>query len=382
MFKKEKQPIEFLKEPSDYSDSLPQDCKLLKINFNTMNLQLSGGSRVILELACRLSKRGHEVTINAIGKKDDAKWFGNHEDVKINFAFPSKITRLIFQKLLGQSFLDVQGRLLDKMVAKADCEINIATFCLTALPTFESKKGCGFYLVQNYEPLFFDDPVFIARAEKSYELPLTKLCVSKWLQQKIGGIHIGNGVNIKIFNPKNSFEEKEPNSVVYLYRNIPWKGDLLAMETLTKLYSLNQKISIHLVVRKNSKLNADFPYILHEDLSDEELAKLYSKVCVLLFTSNFEGYGLPPLEAFACGTNVVSTDFIGNGFLVNDKNCFLAKEPADLANAILNLITNKAVAKCQLVKAQLTVKEHDFDLMVEKMLKAFNSCRSKQNVID
>lgn len=348
----------------------------LKINFNTLSLELSGGTRVILELATRLSLKGHEVTINAIGKHDDAQWFGDVSNLKINFAFPSKMTRLLHQKIFSHSFLDVQSKLLSKMVANSDCDINIATHCLTALPTLESKKGYGFYLVQNYEPLFFNDPILTAKAENSYELPLTKLCVSHWLQQKVGGIYIGNGINTQIFCPRNAFEEKEPNSVLYLYRDIPWKGDALAIKTLFQLYRLNPNVTIHIASRRSKKTKADFPHMLHTGLSDEKLSKLYSQVRVLLFASNFEGYGLPPLEAFACGTNVVSTDFIGNEYLINGENCFLANEPTDLADKLLKLMIDDSLAKSQLEQASQTVKAHDFDNVVEKMLPSFFSSRS------
>jgi glycosyltransferase involved in cell wall biosynthesis len=41
---------------------------------------------------------------------------------------------------------------------------------------------------------------------------------------------------------------------------------------------------------------------------DEELAVLYSHAGVFLFPSLYEGFGLPPLEAMACGAPVVSSD--------------------------------------------------------------------------
>jgi glycosyltransferase involved in cell wall biosynthesis len=41
-------------------------------------------------------------------------------------------------------------------------------------------------------------------------------------------------------------------------------------------------------------------------LTDEELAALYSAADVLVFPSEDEGYGLPPVEALACGTPVVA----------------------------------------------------------------------------
>ncbi|MFB3890346.1 MAG: glycosyltransferase family 4 protein, partial [Candidatus Bathyarchaeia archaeon] len=315
------------------------------------------------------------VNVNAIGREGDTRWFGNLQGVNLHFAFPSKTTRLLQQKVLKRSFRDVQTELLGEMVHDADCDVNVATYCLTAFPTFESGKGSMFYLVQNYEPLFFADPAFTARAEKSYNLPLTKLCVSRWLQRKVGGIYIGNGVNTQIFHAHNTFEDKEPDSVLYLHRGIAWKGDTLAMETLQQVHRSNPKAKIHIAARAGADVKADFSHELHSDPTDKELAELYSRVRVLLFTSNFEGYGLPPLEALACGTNVVSTNFYGNEYLIHEQNCLLANEFPDLARAIAKLMKDDATAQAQLRKGARTVDWHDFEAVTDRVLDAFNAHR-------
>jgi glycosyltransferase involved in cell wall biosynthesis len=43
-------------------------------------------------------------------------------------------------------------------------------------------------------------------------------------------------------------------------------------------------------------------------LSDDELAAIYSGAHALVFPSEDEGFGLPPVEALACGTPVVACD--------------------------------------------------------------------------
>ncbi len=62
------------------------------------------------------------------------------------------------------------------------------------------------------------------------------------------------------------------------------------------------------------------------EVSDEDLVLLYNAAQIFLFPSLYEGFGLPPLEAMACGTPVISSntsslpEVLGDAALLIDPN--------------------------------------------------------------
>jgi glycosyltransferase involved in cell wall biosynthesis len=77
-------------------------------------------------------------------------------------------------------------------------------------------------------------------------------------------------------------------------------------------------------------------------VGDDDLVRLYQQATALVFPSRFEGFGLPPLEAMACGTPVVTSTGGAIPEVVGD--AALLVQPRDvqqLANAIGRVMTNE-----------------------------------------
>ncbi|EFK09241.1 glycosyltransferase, group 1 family protein [delta proteobacterium NaphS2] len=75
-------------------------------------------------------------------------------------------------------------------------------------------------------------------------------------------------------------------------------------------------------------------------VDDTDLARLYSGAIALIFPSRYEGFGLPVLEAMACGCPVVTTREASMPEVAGDAATYM-KDPDD-ANGLANILTELA----------------------------------------
>ena len=78
-------------------------------------------------------------------------------------------------------------------------------------------------------------------------------------------------------------------------------------------------------------------------VSDDDLPALFSGATALIYPSLYEGFGLPPLEAMACGTPVIATGAPAMSEVLADAAMFVPRrDPAAIASAAATLLELRA----------------------------------------
>lgn len=355
----------------------------MKINYTMFGTGLTGGVRVLLEIANRLIERGHEVTITSLGSENDHKWFPlKATTIYVKRSKCVSGIRYISRRYLNSEWLNSYPQAEIKKLAEFipdDIDINVATLCFTAYSVFISEKGIPFYHMQHYEPLFFDDQFLKKLAEGTYYLPLNKIANSIWLRNVMKekyGIEppiVNPGIDHNVFYPREVEKEDGKLRVVAFGRQARWKGfpELLkAMEIVMK-----QRKDVELIVYGVKKPNypSNVRYTFIERPSDDELAKLYSSADVVVLASWYESFPLPPIEAMACGAPVVTTRYGTEDYAFHEKNALVVppKDPKALADAILRLLGDEDLREQFRKEGPKTAKQFTWDKTVDKVEKLF-----------
>lgn len=110
-------------------------------------------------------------------------------------------------------------------------------------------------------------------------------------------------------------------------------------------------------------------------VSDEELAALYKNAEAFIFPSLFEGFGLPGLEAMACGTPVLASDIPVFREIYSDAAIYFnPKDVDDIVDKINNVIHLNALKRRSIInKGQKRAKMFSWQKMAEETLAVYEN---------
>ena len=113
-------------------------------------------------------------------------------------------------------------------------------------------------------------------------------------------------------------------------------------------------------------------------VSDADLAELYRHAIAFVFPSHFEGFGIPPLEAMACGTPVIASAGGALPEVVGDAALMI--QPGDrqqLADAMTRVLTNEKLRADLRRRGMERAPQFTWRRAAEQLLALYEQCGAK-----
>ncbi|MDO9207316.1 MAG: glycosyltransferase family 1 protein [Sulfuricurvum sp.] len=113
-------------------------------------------------------------------------------------------------------------------------------------------------------------------------------------------------------------------------------------------------------------------------VSDDELATLYTNASLFIYPSVYEGFGIPPLEAMACGTPVIVSNASTLPEVCADAAYYV--DPLDtqsIKEGMLTVLNNEALQKDLVTKGLARAKEFSWEKSALKHQAVFDKVLGK-----
>jgi glycosyltransferase involved in cell wall biosynthesis len=351
----------------------------VKVAIPLAGFNLSGGVKSLVAVANALAERGHAARFIA---PDFARTPPTplHPNVRVRVIatgpawLPASVRKLLHLARLAT-------------LATAGADVCLANYFTTAYVALASKWLCGdravlAYNVRGYEPMSHgllanaSLPSRLARAALawlSYRLPLQKICTTEWLREQTrdpAAFVVGHGIELHIFRPPASRRPHPDGRLVV--GTIGRFGEAKGYPDFVRALDLlpaDLPIEIRVAAPDAVVPPTRFPVVIEHPRPEYEMAEFYGRCDLFIFSSRGEGFGLPALEAMACGCTLVTTDSGGvRQFARDGENCLMTPpdDPPTLARAI-QLLVSDPERRRQLAEAGLrTARDYDQGAVLER----------------
>ena len=301
----------------------------MRIAYLLESTELSGGVKVVLQQAEALARRGHRVTVVSPGPSP--AWFS-----------------------LGQSRFERTSFRESRALAEAG--VRVATFWTTVAPAMDGALGPVFHLCQGYEGAFSFYADRRGEIEEAYRASTRKLAVSATLAARLDELGFGPAEDVgQTFDasgflpaPENGRQPNEPPVVLVVgVYDADVKGIAVALEGLRLWRERGgafrlRRVSTHAAGEEEKAFGVVDEY--HHGLSPSRMPFAYRASDLFVGPSRpEEGFGLPALEALACGVPCLLSDTPGHREIAGDAARYFADgDPESLAGAMPAALSGQA----------------------------------------
>ncbi len=370
----------------------------MHINYVVWFASGTGGFRVLAEIMNRLVDKGHKVTVTTHDRSPirfELKAQMNYIDMlpgRIKVGYRSRIARFLSRNRITQRYFQTNvdyfpwAQIESEIANMPDCDINVAQCAFAAFSAYRSDRGLPFHHMQHFEEIFFLGDKYLEKVvDESCYLPVERIANSIWLSDKMKERYgydlpiVNPAVNTEIFYPRPKEDSPGKKKVLCYGREEDWKGFPEALQAMKLVMKERENVEFLVYGRAPvSHKDPEAPYTFLRNVSDDELARLYSTADVVLCPSWYESFPLPPLEAMACGAPVVTTRYGTEDYAVHEKNS-LVVTPRDvkaMAQSIMRLLKDKDLKERLGKKGIETAKGFTWEKAADKMEEIFKKALS------
>jgi len=364
---------QYMKDGNDYADDIVSitsglDIKSkLKIGYLLPHKNLTGGMKMLLENMRMMKSLGHRVYAFLKGAENEEiipNWYNDIEiDKKVIVPF-------------GQPFSSyIEG--CDVIIAGWMSQIEEAVSTNTKVPIIYWEQGSEF-LFGDYNDIRSESKTR-TYLKKCFSFPVSIVScsptVAEILSVRYGrkSFVIPNGIDTDFYYPSTKSDMKDDGETNILLVGNPqlrFKGFDVALNALQIVYEKGYKFKVNWVcqVLPNIK-GVTYPINYIQMPTQEKLAEIYRNSDIFIFSSWYEGFGMPPLEALASGVPVISTKCGGIESFIKPGFNGLLVEPGDidsLAYGIIELISNRKLRKLLSERGRQTALDFDAKIIAKK----------------
>lgn len=353
----------------------------MKITFLQSSLWLSGGARVDVEFANLLAARGHTLRFvipkGAIDPEIAAAVGPDLEIIEASVPLykPDEKPASLWDKV----------RLTLAMAAAVPkSDVIVATHTPTTLVNLIAgpilRKGTIVWYYADYPGMFTGRPAegwLLRNAMRWHRGAFvnSKHSSDELLSFAGGDIrYVGHALNdfdlFREAHTRRAAVKTANQQIMYLGDFRPRKGLADFLTAARIVHAERPDVDFLLVLKEAGEIDTTIPYRLVVRPTTPELVDLYAQSDLFVSASWHEGFGLPPLEAMACGTPVVLTDSGGvRDFARHGENCLMVqpKEPEKLASAMLEVLNSPALAAKFAENAPPTAEEFSWEKSTDRL---------------